>query len=454
MHVVADLSSPTTHLLRTPVSPSTFRASNTLRRLGSDPGHHFFGYYNKTPWDSSGRLLLANRVPMMNADITPAMLAEVGYFELDNKECFVPCDHTRAWNWQMGCQLQWLGGDAHRGMIYNVRTADSNAIYPHLGAMIHDIDTGKRRKLPLPVYVVAPNGQFALCVDYRRLAVSHPTIGYCNDRPASVLEGAPAGDGIHYLDTGTGEAHLVLSYRALREFHSVPSMDKALHWVSHIEISPSSSRVVLLHRWTERVEDETCFLHRLITMNPDGTGLRLLEDSDHPLPQLRGHFDPSSVGTFDYEKSEHQISHPLWRDDASIIVWSPHAGRINYHLYRDDDSQDVSVIGAGVLRENGHMSFSPVNSRWLLSDTYPDSGTHERVLFIFDTENGLRHDIGSFYADPTLSKENRCDLHPRWNRNGTQVCIDSVHAGERQMYVIDVSEITTPEGHTSPPSGA
>jgi len=32
-------------------------------------------------------------------------------------------------------------------------------------------------------------------------------------------------------------------------------------------------------------------------------------------------------------------------------------------------------------------------------------------------------------------------LHPRWNRDGLAVCIDSVHEGERQMYVIDVSQI-------------
>jgi Tol biopolymer transport system component len=88
------------------------------------------------------------------------------------------------------------------------------------------------------------------------------------------------------------------------------------------------------------------------------------------------------------------------------------------------------------------MSFSPINQRWLLSDTYPDSETHERILFLYDTEANRRYDIGSFYADPGLKKENRCDLHPRWSRDGKQVCIDSVHESERQMYLIDVSGIT------------
>ena len=101
----------------------------------------------------------------------------------------------------------------------------------------------------------------------------------------------------------------------------------------------------------------------------------------------------------------------------------------------------MQVIGRDVLVENGHMTFSPVSTRWMLSDTYPDDQTHERFLFLFDMQTGERRNLGSFYATPALSKENRCDLHPRWSRDGRQVCIDSVHEGQRQMYLLDVSSI-------------
>jgi len=40
---------------------------------------------------------------------------------------------------------------------------------------------------------------------------------------------------------------------------------------------------------------------------------------------------------------------------------------------------------------------------------------------------------------------NRADLHPRWNRDGTQVCVDAVINGTRQMVVLNVKFITKPK---------
>lgn len=411
------------------------------RRVGDGSQHHFFGYYNKSNWDKDNRLLLAQRTPWMDQYLTPEVKATVGYFDTGDGDRFHAVGETGAWNWQMGSQLQWLDGAPGRQLVYNDRTGDMKARYPGFGAVVVDVDSGARRQLPMPVYVVAPSSAWALSVNYRRLYVTHETIGYSEPGQPFELPPAPADDGIWRMDMASGDAALLVSYAQLKAFHHRPSMDKAIHWVSHIEVNPSSSRILFLHRWTERVKDETCFLHRLITMDPDGSGMRLLECSDHPLPQLADDFDPAAVGTFDYEKSEYQISHPLWQDDGHIIVWGPHAGEIHYHLYHDAEGGAVEVVGRGVLVENGHMTFSPVDKRWMLSDTYPDDRTHERFLFLFDMHTGERRNLGSFYATPELSKENRCDLHPRWSRDGRLVCIDSVHEHQRQMYVLDVSSI-------------
>jgi hypothetical protein len=379
---------------------------------------------------------------MFSADLTGKESAEVGYFDLQDNDRFYSIGETSAWNWQMGSQLQWLQGRTDRQIIFNSRavTADANNPYADFCSTVYSLETQTSRQLPLPVYVVAPNSEWALCVDYSRFQVTHPTIGYAATLEEPVLSNAPGNDGIYLMDIESGDSHKILSLQDLRNFQPLKSMDRAIHWVTHLEINSASTRFLFIHRWTERVEDETCFLHRLFTVNPDGTDLRLLECTDHPLPQLDEDFDVNKVGTFDYEKSEYQISHPAWKNDHQIIVWGPHKGGIHYHLY-DELTGDVAVIGADCLTENGHMTFS-IDGKWLLSDTYPDSASNERLLILYDVENDRRYDIGSFYTDPNLGKPNRCDLHPRWNPDSRQVCIDSVHEQARQMYLLDVSNLT------------
>lgn len=416
-----------------------------VRKVGTGTSHHFFGYYNKSNFDGSGQRLLAQQVPMRTADLTGHETAEVGFFDLSDRDRFYVIGETTTWNWQMGAQLQWLGGSDDRRIIYNSRreTPDASLPYPEFRATVHDLDSGEDRHLPLPVYIVAPNGKHAFCVNYSRFQVTHPTISYRAWHGEPELALAPEDDGIFRMDIETGAYELILSLADLTRFRHVPSMDNAIHWVTHMEMNPSSKRLLFIHRWTERVEDETCFLHRLFTCNADGTDLRLLECSDHPLPQLAADFDPEAVGTFDYEKSEYQISHPLWKGDDHVIVWGPHAGEIHYHLY-DDNTGQAQVIGADELNENGHMTYFD-GGDWMISDTYPDDKTHERFLFLWHEPSQSRIDIGSFRTDPNLGKENRCDLHPRWRRDGQAVCIDSIHEGDRQLYIIDVSSIVRTE---------
>ncbi|MBY5502440.1 hypothetical protein HFO82_28010 [Rhizobium leguminosarum] len=417
----------------------------TPKRIGTADGmHYFFGYYNKSNWDPTGRYLLAHQVPWADHEIEPHLVARIGYFDLERGE-FNVVGETSTWNWQMGAQLQWLDHQPGRKIIYNARAHRTDHRYPGFGSIVRDVETGVEQRLPLPIYVVAPDSRWALSVNYRRLWITHQTIGYPDSCGTDEVPLHPADDGIYRMDIESGSYELVVSYKALRDFHPRDSMRKAIHWVSHIEINPSSSRILFLHRWTERVADETCFLHRLITANPDGSDLRLLECSDHPLPQLYDDFDPGLVGTFDYEKSEYQISHPLWKDDGHIVVWGPHAGEIHYHLYKDAAGA-AEVIGRNILTENGHMSFSPTNQRWLMSDTYPDSQSSVRELFLFDTDTSIRIPLGSFYTSPDLGKENRCDLHPRWKRDGSQICIDSIHDGERRLYVVDVDTVIRGNG--------
>ena len=126
------------------------------------PRLHFFGYYDKTPWDVSGRYLLALEADFMDRRPGPDDVATVGMVDLAEGNRFVPLGETRAWNWQQGCMLQWLPGSPDE-IIFNDRDGD------HFVARIVNVQTGARRTLPLPVYAVSPNGTDAVSLNFSSL---------------------------------------------------------------------------------------------------------------------------------------------------------------------------------------------------------------------------------------------------------------------------------------------
>ena len=402
-----------------------------IRRIGDGQRNHFFGYYNKSPWDDLGRYLLSNQVPIMTQDLDGSEVAEVGYFDLDEKDAFKVIGSTTAWNWQMGCQLQWLETRGEQQIIYNTRAMGPEITefpYADFRANVYDCASEEVRELPLPVYGVAPDGSYALCIDYSRLDVAQKTIGY---RPTHRLTGfraahaatqpehAPDDDGIWRLNIETGEFALLLSLRQLFDFEHLPSMDNAIHWITHVEVAPDGERFLFLHRWTERVEDESGFCHRLFSCNADGTDLRLLEGAEHPS----------------------LLANPMWKDAHSIVAWGTHDGSTHYHLYGDGDGS-VAVIGPGALTENGHMTYS-ADRRFVLTDTYPNPESNLQRVLIYELATDTCYMIGEFYTDPDVGTHNRCDLHPRFSPDNRFVTIDSVHEGSRQQYLLDVSELTS-----------
>jgi Tol biopolymer transport system component len=92
-----------------------------------------------------------------------------------------------------------------------------------------------------------------------------------------------------------------------------------------------------------------------------------------------------------------------------------------------------------VLTVDGHCTYSP-DKRWILTDTYPDS-KRMITLMLYRPEDGKLVKLGRFYHPKVEELEFRCDLHPRWSRDGKTISIDSLHSGQRQIYVLDVSGI-------------
>ncbi|HJN15424.1 MAG TPA: hypothetical protein QGH10_08040 [Armatimonadota bacterium] len=383
--------------------------SNDVKVLCPTPRekHHFFGYYDKFPYDSTGRYLLSLETSFIDRPPTPDDVAGIGMVDLHDGNRWIPIAETHAWYWQQGTMLQWLETAPDRHIIYNARE-DGQFI-----SIIRDAHSGEIvRKLPRPVYAVSRDGRQAVSVNFSRVHNHRPGYGYVGVPDAWADDPAPAEDGIYQMDLATGENQLIISLDQIVQIEPEDSMDGASHWFNHLQFNQDDSRFIFLHRW---VGEKPPWKTRLYTAAPDGSDICLVNSHD-----MTSHFD--------------------WESPGRILAWATRHEVGNFYYLFDDQAEGIEKVGEGILTTDGHCSYSP-DGQWVLTDTYPGKD-HKRTLLLYRPADERRVDIGRFYAPPELSGEIRCDLHPRWNRDGTEVCFDSAHEGDRQLYTIDVSAIT------------
>lgn len=367
--------------------------------------HHFFGYYDKCPWNASGRYHLGLRVDAYGRQPRADEAAIIGMIDTEDDNRWIELSHSYAWSWQQGTLMQWLPSDPENSIIYNIR--EDGQFYSE----ILNVHTGKRRRLPRPIYSVSET--HALSLNFARLSYTRPDCGYAGLESAGVPPFHPDDDGIWVLDLESGESELVVNLEQLSQIDNTPEMEVWPTWVNHLTWSPEAKRFVFLHRFW-RDDPTRHFSTRFYIANADGSGLKKLHDRTY-------------------------FSHYCFASEDVILGHGRDVhGEKNYILF-DHVAGTETIYGSDVFGSDGHCTYSP-NGDWLLTDTYPDADRMQ-TLILCHVATRRRVDIGKFFAPVELDGPARCDLHPRWSRDGKKVSIDSVHSGKRQMYVLDVSEI-------------
>ncbi len=92
-----------------------------VQKITTGPYRHFFGYYDKSPWDAPERTMLALRVSFRDRPPTPEDVAVIGRVHPGNGCRWQPLAETAAWNWQQGTLLQWLPPSYDREIAFNGR---------------------------------------------------------------------------------------------------------------------------------------------------------------------------------------------------------------------------------------------------------------------------------------------------------------------------------------------
>lgn len=378
------------------ISPK-IKSSGQLERVTPyDEYEYFFGYYDKSPWDSSERYMLSLRVKDTTKSVAPEEPAEIILIDTKNDNSFEVLGTTRTWNIQQGCMLQWLGPDFTNDILFNdFRDGEYCSV-------ILNIHTKKERVLQRPVYSVSEDGAFALTLDFSRLHRMRPGYGYANKPDGTAEEKIPNQTCIWHLDIEKNQVTPILDYTDFADFESRKEMEGAEHKVNHIMLNPSGTRFMVLHRWYQGQRKYT----RLVTANIDGSNLYNLSDDD-------------------------MTSHCSWKSDTEILAFAHKEDSGNGYYLMKDETKDYQHMWPD-LTMDGHPSYSPDRTK-VVTDTYPN---RSRVASVYILKNQNVNRIAQVFAPFKYDNDVRCDLHPRWNRSGDKVCIDSVFEGKRNLYIV------------------
>lgn len=391
----------------------TLDAPPAVRAITRGPKFHWRGYYDKLLFDPTNRFVLANEVDFEGRSPTPNDSIRVGMIDTLEGDAWRELGETFAWNWQQGCMLQWVPGSATE-VAWNDRR-DGRFV-----TCLLDVKTGSKRTLPHPFYCLSPDGRWAYTPDFRRLNDTRPGYGYGGIPDPNVSVLAPEDVGIWRMDMQTGDRRLIISLADAARVPFTGKPDAAFdggskHWFNHLLCNTDGSRLFFLHRW--RTPGREGFKTRAFTINPDGGDLFLL--------------DPHG-----------ETSHFVWRDPNHVFAWAWHPSHGNRFYLYEDKTDHVEVIGKDVMTQNGHNTYVPgTRNEWVLNDTYPDArGFQHPYLYHIPTDR--RVPLGDFLSPPDYRGEWRCDNHPCASRDGKKVVFDSPHQGGRQVYLVDIGEIT------------
>lgn len=442
-----------------------------IERLTNGPKHHLFGFHDLLITNGIGDKYLSLEVDIINRPPLPGELFGVGYVE-DGQ--YIRIGDTTALNYPQGARQQWLGDTE----LFTV----NNSVGDVWGTDLYDTSTNQLvDRFEATTHMSSKDGRYAYGLDYARL-FRLGGYGYSGIEDKGKNEATPFNSGITKLNLETKTVELLVSVRQVAEYGSDSILGVSHHYLTHLCLNPSCTRVAFLHRYFMA---DGGLMTRLMTIGTDGTGLRCLAQG------VLSHYDWKDDKTIyifgransslDALRNNPLLSNPLMagpmkvaKKVAKFILHRGNGGgKANMGKYfmmiTDTEHSVITPFAQEVITEDGHPMTNPINGDWCINDTYPNKDGI-RTLMLYNFVTNRRVDLGTFkrlmdkpdmtHAEKyftgvdskilsSISQEElaftrsglHCDLHPRWSRNGQQAVFDSIHEGTRQIYVAYVGEL-------------
>ena len=352
-------------------------------QLFNDDKVHFFGYYDK-PCFAYGKSI-SHRLNNDNKDYK-----QVVDILVDDKKV----SESKAWNFQQGSMTTWID---ENHIIHNDFDGEKFI------SKIVDINTKEHKVIDFPIYSVSKNKKFALSLNFSRLAKLRKDYGYFN----LPYENLPSNkdDGIYYVDLIKNTNELWLSLEEIIAFKTRDNMINAVHKVNHIDISLKDDKAIFLHRWFVGKTKYT----RLLCVNLKTKELTELANND-------------------------MVSHMCWYNNETVFGYLRGNNNKDGYFFIDMNGNQTQFENE-FLVDDGHPTV--IDERYIVTDSYPDYTCKSKLLLI-DLREKKVDIIARFYSPKKYQDDYRCDLHPRKDKDGKSLTIDSVCNGVRNIYHINI----------------
>lgn len=439
-----------------------------IERITEGPKHHFFGFHDLLISNKEDTKCLCLEADTINRPPLPGEIFAVGYVEDEN---FIKVGNTIAVNYPQGARQQWVA-DTN---LFTVNNRVGNV----WGTDLYDATTNSLLdRFEATTHMLSKDGKVAYGLDYARL-YRLGGYGYAGLDDINADISVPTNAGITVMNLETKEVKLLVSVRQVAEFGNNGKVSTiGHHYLTHLCVSPNSSRIAFLHRYPLADGGECT---RLMTIGSDGSDLRCLAQG------FLSHFDwkddrhiyifgraNSSLESF---RNSPILANPLVaasvklaKETIKLLIGknkSIVASSNSFMMIEDKDNAEAIPFAKDVIPVDGHPMTNPIYKDWCINDTYPN-GDGYRDLMLYHFLRDTRINLGSFRMimdrpDLTLKEDFfkgvdlshlpdeeeyaftrsglHCDLHPRWNSKGYKVFFDSIHEGTRQLYCVDLKDI-------------
>jgi hypothetical protein len=379
--------------------------------------HHFYGYIGhvgNTPWNRSGRYMIALRTTFDDHMPEPHEAADIVLLDTASGYDVEVIDRTLAWNPQQGTMLYWNPEHPDTQLFFNDRDPETQKVF----TVLYDVEQRKRLKeyryedTPIGNGGVAQGGGWFLAINYGRLSRLRAVTGYNKAFDWTKGMHHPEDDGIFRINVASGEKQLIVSFaqlaQALRPTH--PGVDDAALFINHTLWNRDGDRIYFFARggwgrWGTRGER----INAPFTVNPDGSDLRF-----HKL---------------------HIGGHPEWGMGHQML------GEVEGRqvIYDTDQKKVVGTIGTEEIipEPEGDIALSRDGS-WLVNG-WGDRENNQYVLY--------RLEDGAYVKTPPYSRRGRArgdlrqDQGPCWSPDGSKVYFPAfADDGTRQMFVVHLKE--------------